>query len=188
MNTKQVSKEEILEVLKSTAANQMTISKIAEANLNKKDNPFYQKEGRSFVALKKVEKRSIGTYAYGVDYEAAVNEALVAEGKSAEFKTESLPWGEWETPNKLIAHNGKHYVRLYQQDDTKTEVEYLVDGAAATAEDMETIRTFEQKKSSGSAKQTEAGLEQTKQVKPNNICLDNIEWVEIEGTRYEITK
>lgn len=182
----QVTKEQFVELMKTTTANEIKISKLAEANLNKKDNPFYQKEGRSFVPVKKVEKRSIGTYSYGYDYQSKVNEALVAEGKEAEFKAESLPWGEWETPNKIIAHNGKKYIRCYQQDDATTEVEYIVDGQPATDEDIKTIKQFEQHKSGGSNKQSEAGLEQPKQVKPQNVCVDNIEWAEVDGVKYEI--
>lgn len=49
----------------------------------------------------------------GADYEKAVQREGARQGAEAAsgFEAESLPWGEWHTPGKVISHKGGFYLR-----------------------------------------------------------------------------
>ena len=165
----------------------VTVTVKGEAKMNKTNNPFYEKQGRAWVAKDNVEKIQKSVYAFGGSYEERVNEALVSDGSAGDFKAASLPWGEWIVEGKTISHNGKVYIRCYIVEG-QTEilsVDYLVNGKEATAEQVQAIKDFTPEKKP-SAKQEAAGLESGKQVIPNNIDLDKVVCVEIGGTIYEI--
>jgi len=166
---------------------EITVTVKGEAKMNKTNNPFYEKQGRAWVAKDNVEKIQKSVYAFGGSYEERVNEALVADGSAGDFKAASLPWGEWIVEGKTISHNGKVYARCYivEGKSSLVSVSYLVNGKEATSEQEKSIKDFTPEKKP-SAKQEAAGLEQGKQVIPNNIDLDKVVSVEVDGAEYEI--
>lgn len=182
-----ITKQNLVQLLATTSATSLTIVQRGECKMNKVNNPFYHKEGRSWVADYNVEKESKTVYDFGKSYEVLVNEALVADGSAGTFKSGSLAWGEYVkgAEGKVIEYNGKYYVRCYINKNNKSDVSYFVDGKAATDKQIESINEFTPKKSC-SAKQTNEGLAEDKQVIPNNVDFDKIVTIEVDGTEYEI--
>lgn len=74
---------------------------LTDARARKTNNPF----GTIFKQIK--------TSGFvGADYERAVNrESSRQENSVPNFQAESLPWGEWLIPNKVITHKGEFYLR-----------------------------------------------------------------------------
>lgn len=148
-----------------------------EVRMNKTGNPYY---GR----LTKVVS---GQMCFNGNYENMVNNRLTREGIEFEFVAGSLPWGQWVEgcENKVIAHKGEYYIRLYPTPNTKMKVTYYLDGVECTDADMKHITPFlPQRKES--AKQENAGLEGTKQLHPQNIKVSNIKKLTIGGVEYKM--
>lgn len=183
---KTISKNDLVKLLESTTTEELTIISRSEAKMNKTNNPFYHKEGRSWVADHLVEKEAESTYDFGGSYEKRVNEALVADGSTATFESEGLKWGSWLVKGKVIEHNGKLYVRCYVKNGVATRYSYLVDGRPATDSELENIKEYSPEHKE-SAKQSEAGLLVGKQIIPNNVDFDNIVSISFDGEDYEIS-
>ena len=111
---------------------------------------------------------------FGVDYENSVNNRLKANGLTADFSAEKLPWGEWHRYldekgeeqtafPKVIYHKGNFYIRLYKIATTRIRATYYVDGVKVDYKDIQPYLKEENKES---GKQLAAGLEADKQSKP----------------------
>ena len=186
--TKVITKSDLVQLLASTNAVSVTIVSRSECKMNKTNNPFYHKEGRSWVADNLVEKECKTTYDFGsVSYEDRVNEALVADGSTGTFKGGSLAWGEFVkgAEGRVIEYNVKYYVRCYINKKNKPEVSYFVDGHAATDAQVKSIKEFTPDKG-GSAKQANEGLAEENQIIPNNVGFDKIITIEVDGVEYKI--
>lgn len=183
-----ISKSDLVQLLASTNAESVTIIQRGECKMNKTNNPFYHKEGRSWVPDFNVEKESKTVYDFGGSYEERVNEALVADGSAGTFKGGSLSWGEFVkgAEGRVIEYNGNYYVRCYINNDNTPEVRYFVDGKDATDAQVKDIKAFTPEKG-GSAKQANEGLAENKQVIPNNIPFDKIISIEVDGVEYTIS-
>jgi hypothetical protein len=103
-------------------------------------------------------------------YEKAVNNRLEREGKEPNFIAQSLSWGEWLIPNKIIIHKGFGYLRLYDFKGGVKSKSYFVNGHVASDEEIKTIETYEDSKNKGS--NTQHGLEN--EVNPTVVNFDNI--------------
>ena len=183
-----ITKSELVKLLASTNAVEITIVQRGECKMNKANNPFFHKEGRSWVADYNVEKESKTTYDFGgASYEERVNEALVSDGSAGTFKGGALTWGEFVkgAEGRVIEYNGKYYVRCYINRANKSEVRYFVDGKDATEQQIKDIKDFTPNKV-GSAKQANEGLSEDKQVIPNNVDFDKIITIEVDGVEYTI--
>ena len=180
-----ITKDELVAILDKSNASEISVVTYGEAKMNKKGNPFFRKEGRSFVPVNEVTKRSSITYDFGGDYENRVNEALVADGSNGTFKAGGLTWGEWEVFGKVIKNGEKLYIRCYVNRDKQNVVTYYVDGVEATDEQKSTIKEFTPEKTE-SAKQTNEGLSADKQVIPNVVDFDKLESIEIDGVVYTL--
>lgn len=183
---KSISKSDLVKLLGATSVNEVIIIQRGECKMNKTNNPFYHKEGRSWVADYDVEKESRSVYDFGGSYEDRVNEALVADGSNGTFKAGALAWGEWEVQGRVIRNGEKLYVRVYVKNDSKPDVSYFVNGKAATKEQIAIIRDFTPEKKA-SSKQLEEGLAEEKQIIPNNVDFDKIVSIEIDGIEYTIS-
>lgn len=73
---------------------------LVDCRAKKTDNPYG-------VIYKQI--RAVGFV--GADYQSAVNNEAIRQEQSATFEAESLPWGSWLIPNKIITHNGNFYLR-----------------------------------------------------------------------------
>ena len=118
------------------------------------------------------------------NYENAVNNRLPkGDGNGEKFVAESLPWGEWLVPNKVITHKGKYYIRLYVTKSVKKETSFYFDGERTDENIKDEIR-----ESKPSNRQAEVGIEVEDMVKPFTICADNISSITLSGVTYNVTK
>lgn len=118
------------------------------------------------------------------NYENAVNNRLPkGDGNGERFVAESLPWGEWLVPNKVITHKGKFYLRLYVTKSVKKETAYYLDGVKTDLNIAAEIR-----ESKPSARQAEVGIEEKDMVKPFTICADNVSSITLNGVTYNVVK
>lgn len=144
-----------------------------ELKMNKRGNPYH---GR---VNKVVESRMQFNYSY----ENAVNNRI---GDGTKFVSDKLPWGEWETPNKVIVHKEETYIRFYEIEGQKSKVEYLVDGRPATQEEYEEFSQFiPSKKDNYSEKQAEHGLIEH-QVRPMVVRYGSIKRLTMDKVVYEM--
>lgn len=114
-----------------------------------------------------------GSVQLNYTYENAVNNRIEKDGKEANFKAESLPWGTWFIPNVLIEHKGEYYLRYYAHKQSRFETEYFVDGRAATASEIAVIKAYKAAKNTTSKRQSEAGLDEN-QVIARCVKVGNI--------------
>ncbi len=121
-----------------------------------------------------VQKHVIGNVQLNYTYENAVNNRLEKQGGKRDFVAEKLPWGEWLSFNKIIAHKGEMYLRCYTHKGGKMNVTYIVDGVKASAEQTAKIKDILSKKTKAISKtQAEKGLTEN-QVEPKNIKFSNL--------------
>jgi hypothetical protein len=154
------------------------VHSLTEPKMRKTNNPF---NGH------RVQKLTIQTLQWGYNYANAVNNRI-GDTKHETFVADSLKWGEWLVPNKVITHNGKLYARFYKVDNemASSNVTYLIDGIIATEEQEQVIKSFLIAPSS-SARQAEVGLTEH-QVKPRDFSFDNIIGLSFKGEMYNIVK
>ena len=120
----------------------------------------------------------------GYSYENAVNNRLEKQGDERTFEAESLPWGEWEIPNKVISHKGERYLRYYVPANADIKSVWFVDGKVASADEFAKIMAYLTAKKKGSNRQAEAGLVNN-QVVAKAIKFSNILRLAVNGTEWE---
>lgn len=155
-----------------------TITTLTSVSMNKKGNPFKDTP---------ILKYAVRNCQFGYNYENAVNNHIERAGGEREFKSKSLPWGEWIVPNKTISFKGKVYGRFYVLPNAVVKSTYIIDGRVATKEEEAIIKSFEKGRVS-SARQEEKGLAEREQVNTYSPKLENIlkvvwggnEWVSEE--------
>ena len=125
------------------------------------------------LGLGVVTKFVSGEVQLNYDYENAVNNRLERAGLARTFSAQSLPWGVWETPNKVIDHKGELYLRFYCVKNAKMQTEYFVDGRPALQSEIDIIKAYTESKSKGSATQSAEGLDEN-QVEPRNVKFSAI--------------
>ena len=106
-------------------------------------------------------------------------------GDPTSFTEERLPWGQWELANKVIAHNGKRYLRYYVINDEVLDVIYFVDGVRATAKQTSDIKAYIASKKKSSDKQSACGLKDKEQVMPRNVDFDNVKLLQVGDEIYK---
>lgn len=119
-------------------------------------------------------------------YENAVNNRLKKQGDEKNFVSQSLPWGQWLVPNKIITHNGALYLRYYDVANAETKSLWFVNGRPATAEEFAKILEYlrEKKAKSESKTQTAVGLVEN-QVKPKVVKFENIIRIAVNGKEWQ---
>ena len=141
-----ITQDEFVQLLTKYSGN-IDLSTSTKLKMNKggrggvAPNPFYEKD---------VRKVKISTYEVGANYREKIDEALKADGQSMEKRenfTDTLPWGEYEIQDKVVAYNGKRYLRCYPVKDAETSEEILVDGEVPSEEDLKTIMSYVPEKS-----------------------------------------
>lgn len=135
----------------------------------------------------KVTKLVSGQVQLNYDYENAVNNRLEKLGKERTFTAKSLPWGVWETPNKIIEHKGDYYLRYYCFKGGKMESVYFVDGRPALQSEINIINEWKKSKKTGSATQSAEGLDEN-QVEPRCVKFANITYMKCGNLIYQIGK
>ena len=166
--------EDLMKSVKSSKGCQfVSVCYESEQKMNKRNNPYY---GR-------VTKRVVAQMQFGYSYENACNNRC-ADGIT--FVADSLPWGAWVEglENKVIAHKGEYYLRLYDITNKAPKVTYYVDGVIATSEQIAEFMAFVPQSKSYSEKQAEHGIE--RQVTPRAIRFGNIRELTINGKSFKM--
>jgi len=109
--------QELLEILSNVkqSSQPLTLENTIVKNATKKSRET--KEPYSVVFPSPVyvtEKLFVRAF---VNYEKQVNKVRENEGKEADFKSQSLPWGKYVEGAEgfIIEHNGEYYLRYYEK-------------------------------------------------------------------------
>jgi len=135
----------------------------------------------------KVLKICRGVAFTGADYASAVIREGSRQGLAASCQAESLPWGEWLVPGKVISNKGKLYLRIQFTPGQRRVrqmrvVRYLAgNGLAVSFHDIKDFLPPVKE----SNRQQAAGLGETIQVR--TIAFDSIRKMRIGGVTYKIT-
>ena len=184
-----VTEDVLLQLLSDTKENRISILYRKPVKMSKKENPFYRKEGRSFIETAKVEKEVEATYEFGVNYSEKVNEALKEKNTEENFEAKTTSWAETVVKDKIVRHKetGKLYIKVYPlKEETPMKVSYYVDEKPASEEDMKTIDKFEIRKDASVKTQENAGLEKSEQIKTFLIDLSNVIKITIGDEEYSL--
>ena len=161
----------IEEMLKVRSGEICTLETLSIVKMNKRNNSFYNR------VVKYVECQM----QWGYNYQNATNNHLEKKGLEREFVADSLPFGEWVVPNKVITHKGESYLRFYTLNNNyNTKVVYFIDGREATKEEIEEMKPFLPKVAE-SQKQSEMGLDMREQVKPRTYKVGSIISIKVDG-------
>lgn len=139
-------------------------------------------------SIGQIFKQSRGVGIVGADYENAVRREGERQGASdaAGFKAESLPWGEWLIPSKVITHKGKLYLRTQSAPRQRKTSPWKVNAyrdASGKFLSPETVKPFLPEKID-SARQSAVGLEAKVEVR--SFSFDSIQKVRIDGKTFEL--
>ena len=180
-----VNSEELIEILKATTAEEITLTTSTEVKMNKRGNSLVENGN-------KVTKTTSATYQFGGSYEERINESI---DTSIGYKAKPLPWGSWVegAEGKVITHTKtdkegnettNFYLRYYNAT-SEVSTTTFVDGEFATSEQMKIIEQFTPKKKESKVI-TESGAEVENKVKTNVVNFANIITIEIDGEVYKV--
>ena len=180
-----VNSEELIEILKATSAEEITLTTSTEVKMNKRGNSLVENGN-------KVTKTTSATYQFGGSYEERINESI---DSSIGYKAKPLPWGSWVNgaEGKVITHiktdkegneTTNFYLRYYNPT-SEVSTTTFVDGEFATSEQMKIIEQFTPKKKESKVI-TEGGAEVENKVKTNVVNFANIVTIEIDGEVYKV--
>lgn len=183
-----VTQEEFVEIIRNTNADKIRVCYESEVKMNKKQNPFYHQEGRSWVPDHKVTKTTVSSYLFGKNYTETVNEAAKSANpdKDVDFKAKDS-YLESVIPDKLYkAKAGDQlYLRVMPDKDGGEPIySYFVDGERATDEQMKIINEWETKREHVVHTQEDVGIEDF--VRVFNYKLDQIIAVRIGDEIYRL--
>ncbi len=135
-------------------------------------------------------KQSRGVGIVGADYENAVRREGERQGASdaAGFKAESLPWGEWLIPSKVITHKGKLYLRTQSAPRQRKTSPWKVNAyrdASGKFLSPEDVKPFLPPKSV-SMRQVDVGLEPEVAIEVRSFSFDSIQKVRVDGKTFEL--
>ena len=185
---KTINSAELIEILKATTAEEITLTTSTEVKMNKRGNSLVENGN-------KVTKTTSATYQFGGSYEERMNESL--DSSLGGYKAKSLPWGSWVdgAEGKVITHTKtdkegnettNFYLRYYNATTDVTSTTF-VDGKFATGEQMKIIEQFTPKKKETKVI-TESGVEVESKVKTNVVNFANILTIEIDGEVYKVAE
>ena len=180
-----VNSAELIEILKATSAEEITLTTSTEVKMNKRGNSLVENGN-------KVTKTTSATYQFGGSYEERINESI---DTSIGYKAKPLPWGSWVegAEGKVITHTKtdkegnettNFYLRYYNAT-SEVSTTTFVDGEFATSEQMKIIEQFTPKKKESKVV-TESGAEVENKVKTNVVNFANIVTIEIDGEVYKV--
>lgn len=180
-----INSAELIEILKATSAEEITLTTSTEVKMNKKGNSLVENGN-------KVTKTTSASYQFGGSYEERMNESLDV---SIGYKAKPLPWGSWVdgAEGKVITYtktdkegneSTNFYLRYYNAT-SEVSTTTFVDGEFATGEQVKIIEQFTPKKKESKVI-TESGAEVENKVKTNVVNFANIVTIEIDGEVYKV--
>ena len=180
-----INSAELIEILKATSAEEITLTTSTEVKMNKRGNSLVENGN-------KVTKTTCASYQFGGSYEERINESI---DSSIGYKAKPLPWGSWVNgaEGKVITHTKTDkegnettnlYLRYYNATSEVSSTTF-VDGEVATDEQMKIIEQFTPKKKEAKVV-TESGAEVENKVKANGVNFANIVTIEIDGEVYKV--
>lgn len=183
-----ITRQQFIDIVAATKADKIVVRYESDVKMNKKDNPFFHKEGRSWIPDHAVTKVSTSQYLFGKNYSQAVNEAAkAATEKDVDFKAKDS-YLETVIPDKLYKSKTDDKLYLRVMPDSSSEFvptyEYLVDGKPADEAQMKIIDEWETKRDHAVHTQEAVGIEDF--VRVFNYKLENIKAVSIDGETYEL--
>jgi hypothetical protein len=121
---------------------------------------------------------------FNISYENAVNNQRKREDNNNTFKSQSLVWGEWFAPNKIITHKGDYYLRYYvgmhaNSNADKNVVYHYADGTKLSESDISLLNDYLPPKRAKSNTQNVA-----KEVQPRAIKINGINKLTVGGVTY----
>ena len=185
---KTINSKELIEILKATSAEEITLTISTEVKMNKRGNSLVENGN-------KVTKTTSASYQFGGSYEERMNESL--DSSLGGYKAKSLLWGSWVdgAEGKVISHTKtdkegnettNFYLRYYNATTDVTSTTF-VDGKFATGEQMKIIEKFTPKKKETKVI-TESGVEVESKGKTNVVNFANILTIEIDGELYKVAE
>ena len=190
-----LTKEQFIQTLKDFKGDVVKLTYTTDVPMNKRNNPFFEFDERrhSLQPVKSVRKRVTAYYGFGYSYQSLVNQQLAKQGSDEKFTAKKSDWQETVVPSKVYAHKDtkKLYLRVFIDDGTDPESEYLVDGKPATEKELVLIDNFERKYSSesyGIKTQSDLGIDQKDQVRVLTVRFENIDSISLDGDVYELDK
>ncbi len=176
---KTLSHADLLEKLQTISGNMFIgIQAITDAKARKTNNPHG-------IIFKHV--RAVG--AVGANYQSSVNREATRQGGLPEFQADSLPWGKWLIPGKVIEHGKRLYLRTQCTPgqrrkqparvlDYRNEWGQFIERADAQA--------FITTRKESAKQQGATGINKTIWV--SNYAFDSIRKIRIGGTTYKLEK
>lgn len=169
---------ELLEKIKSLKGMAILgIESLTDARARKTGNPFG-----------KILKKTRAVVHCGADYESAVNREALRQGGSPEFTAESLPYGQWLIPGKVIEHKGEFQLRTQSTPGKRRKqapkVAFQTESGLPLSYDE--VKPFLPPKTESNKQQEETGIVETVHVR--NFKFDSIKKIRIAGTTYTLRK
>jgi len=164
----------LLDGIKGTAI--VGLTALTDAKARKTGNPF----GQIFKQV-----RAVGFV--GAEYGKAVNREAKRQGTTQSFVANSLPWGTWLVPFKVITHNGEYYLRTQTTPGQRRKVAAKVlcyRDARGMYLPRETVKPFLPIAKESTRQQTETGIEETVWVR--TYAFKSLQSVRIAGRTYNI--
>lgn len=126
-----------------------------------------------------IEKVAKGSAVVGGSYGRAVEKQ---SGQA--FTPESLPWGQWLVPNKVIQHKGELYLRTIARNQRPMRSHFLSAGEPIEKEKVVPFLPVP----APSARQERVGLTGKRQVSVRTVKFDNIKIIKIKGETYRLVR
>lgn len=127
-----------------------------EPAMRKTNNPF----------INRVKKITTYTNAIlGVDYQNCVNNRLERNGCEANYIADAPKGKKYYNAffYQSLTDEGTFYLKIGMYKNTTAKSRYVIDGHDATDNELETLKTFLQTKSTTCQKQADAGLDTSEQ-------------------------
>jgi hypothetical protein len=174
-----ITHTDLLTKLQTISGNMFVgIEAITDAKARKTDNPH----GTIFKHI-----RAVGTV--GADYQTSVNREAIRQGGLPVFQADSLPWGQWLIPGKVIEHGDKLYLRTQctpgqRRKQPARVLDYRNEAGQFIARDK--AQAFITPRKESAKQQGVTGINQTVWV--STYALDSIRKIRIGGQTYKLTK
>jgi hypothetical protein len=178
----QITHQQLRDLIAETVTGSAPVGILAvtDTRSRKTGNPF----GKVFKTI-----RAVGWV--GASYARGVNRELSRQGvEEPAFRSQPLPWGEWDVPGKIITHKGAFYLRTQATPGMRRKSPARVlgyraeNGAEVTREQVAPFLPV----ATGSSKQEAAGMaaDPAEQIWVGTYAFASLRKVRIAGRTYTV--